>query len=144
VPLTPPKVGELLAMEVRAENLPMLTGVEFDLIYNPEFMEIIRVSRGLFFIENKTMTPWHSGTINGFEGKIVKIGGERTSSAGDSSLLATIYCKLGTKPGEFAIAPLNIQLQSKLDKIPSYQVKGLGLVINEKGGVQSVSYNVDQ
>ena len=46
VPVKPAKAGEILPVEVRVENLPMLTGAEFDLTYNPELMEIIRVSRG--------------------------------------------------------------------------------------------------
>ncbi len=136
VPLNKPKPGEFLAIEVRAENLPKLTGVDFNINFEPEFMEIIRVSRGLFFIENKAMTPWNPGNLNNLEGIVEKIGGKRISAGPVNSTLATIHCKISPKPGETEIRPTNISLQSELDKIPSYAVEGLRLIINEKGGMK--------
>ena len=46
VPLNKPQAGEVLIIEVRLDNFPLLSGVEFDLHYNPAFMEINYVSRG--------------------------------------------------------------------------------------------------
>ncbi|HHW12321.1 MAG TPA: cellulosome anchor protein [Firmicutes bacterium] len=144
VPITPAKAGEILQVEVRVENLPMLTGVEFDLTYNPELMEIIRVSRGLFFIEDQAMAPWQPGTIDSATGVVAQIGGQRKTAALTSSTLATIHIQLSKEPGEAILAPSAVTLQSTVAKIPFYQVEGLKITINQQGGVRIDTITVDQ
>ncbi len=136
VALKTPKSGEIIPVEVRVENLPMLTGAEFDLIYNPGLMEIIRVSRGLFFIENQGMTPWQAGAIDNTAGVVSQIGGTRQTAAMVSSSLATVYIELGKEPGEAVLMPTDLKLQSTMTKIPSYEVEGLKFTINKQGGVK--------
>ncbi|NLC53816.1 MAG: hypothetical protein GX770_07615, partial [Firmicutes bacterium] len=144
VPAKPAKAGEILPVEVRVENLPMLTGVEFDLTYNPKLMEIIRVSRGLFFIEEQTMAPWQPGTIDSATGVVAQIGGQRQTAAMVSSTLATVHIQLGKEPGEAVLMPTALSLQSKVAKIPIYQIEGLKITINQQGGVRIDTITVDQ
>lgn len=144
VPVKPAKAGEILPVEVRVENLPMLTGAEFDLTYNPELMEIIRVSRGLFFIEDQTMTPWQPGTIDSATGVVMQIGGQRQTAAMVSATLATVHIQLGKEPGEAVLVPTALKLQSTVAKIPYYQVEGLKISINQQGGVRIDTITVDQ
>lgn len=144
IPLNKPKAGEVLIVEARVDNFPVLNGAEFDLLFNPGFMEIIRVSRGLFFIDNQTMTPWHPGTIMSAEGRVTKIGGERAASGTSNASLATFYCQLGTEPGECELLPTKIKLQSRQDKIPAFMVEGLKIIINEQGGVRIGTFKIDR
>ncbi|NLW56696.1 MAG: cellulosome anchor protein [Firmicutes bacterium] len=142
--LNKPQAGELLILEARVDHFPVLSGVEFDLLYNPAFMEIIRVSRGLFFVDQQAMTPWHPGTIDSSAGKISGIGGTRTSTATGNASVATFYCQLGTEPGEWELLPANIKLQSDQDKIPAFVVEGLKIRINEQGGVTIGTFKIDR
>ena len=142
--LNKPQAGELLIIEARVDHFPVLSGVEFDLLYNPAFMEIIRVSRGLFFVDQQAMTPWHPGTIDSSAGKISGIGGTRTSTATGNASVATFYCQLGTEPGEWELLPANIKLQSDQDKIPAFVVEGLKIRINEQGGVTIGTFKIDR
>lgn len=144
VPLKPVQAGELLPVEVRVENLPMLTGAVFDFTYNPELMEIIRVSRGLFFVEDQKTVPWQPGTIDSNTGVIAQIGGQRQTAPMVSSTLATVYIQLGKESGEAVLKPTALTLQSTVAKIPYYQVEGLKITINEQGGVRIDTIKVDQ
>jgi hypothetical protein len=144
VPLKPAKAGEILPVEVRVENLPMLTGAEFDFLYNPDLMEIIRVSRGLFFIENQALTPWQPGTIDSLTGVVTGIGGARQQAPMVSSSLATVYIQLGKSPGVAVLKPAKFKLDSTVAKIPTYEVEGLKITINQQGGVRIETIKVDQ
>jgi len=136
VPLKTVKAGEILPVEIRVENLPMLTGAEFNLTYNPGLVQVVRVSRGLFFVENQTMTPWQPGTIDNVTGAVTGIGGARREAAMVSSSLATVYLQLGQDPGEVILKPTALKLESTVAKPPSYEVEGLKLTINQEGGVK--------
>lgn len=144
VPLKTAKAGELLPVEIRVENLPMLTGAKFDLTYNPGLMQVIRVSRGLFFIENQAMTPWQPGMIDNATGVVTGIGGSRQEAAMVSSSLATVHLQLGKNPGEAILRPMAIKLESAVAKIPYYEVEGLKITINQQGGVQIETIKVEQ
>ena len=144
VPLKTVKAGEILPVEIRVENLPMLTGAKFNLTYHPGLMQVVRVSRGLFFIENQGMAPWQPGTIDNVTGVVTDIGGVRQEAAMVSSSLATVYFQLGKNPGTAILKPAALKLESAVAKIPSYTVEGLKLTINQEGGVQIENILVDQ
>ncbi len=141
VPLDKPQTGEGLLIEVRVDNFPLLSGVEFDLHYNPAYMEINKVLKGIFFVDQQT---WHPGTINNHAGRVTGIGGTRISTITGNASVATLYCKLGTTPGEWELKPANIKLQSNQDLIPAFEVEGLKIKINEQGGVTIDTFKVSK
>lgn len=138
------KPGDYLAVEVRAEHFSSLHGVRFNLKYDPEILQAERVSRGLFFIENKTLIPWDEGTIKDQSGYIRGIGGTRNSPAPTGVSLATIFFKLGAKPGQSRILLEDLNLLSYDSKIPLYVVEGLSVKITDGGGVEIVPFKIDQ
>lgn len=135
--------GEILAIEVRAEHFSALNGARFGIKYDPNQLEPMRISRGLFFIENSSLIPWDEGIIKHHLGEIKGIGGTRRSSAPSGVSLATIHFKLGNKPGEALIGLEEIILRSNDGRIPLYKVEGLKIIITNEGGVKIETYKMD-
>ena len=137
------RAGDYLGVEVRAENIPLLNGASFNLTYDPQLLQAVRVERGVLFVEDGAFTPWQPGVINEQNGIIRMIGGERNTPGRTGVSLATVFFQIGTGPGEALIKPEAINLWSKESKIPAYLVEGLLVRISEEGGVQLVTVQVD-
>ena len=90
------------------------------------------------------MAPWQPGTIDSATGVVAQIGGQRQTAAMVSSTLATVHIQLGKEPGEAVLMPTALSLQSKVAKIPIYQIEGLKITINQQGGVRIDTITVDQ
>ena len=90
------------------------------------------------------MTPWQPGAIDNTVGVVSQIGGTRRTAAMVSSSLATVYIQLGEEPGEAVLMLTDLTLQSTMSNIPSYEVEGLKLTINQQGGVKVDPFTVDQ
>src|SRR5690554_1933008 len=137
------QAGDYLAVEIRAEHIPMLNGASFDLIYDSQILQAERVERGVFFVEDGVLTTWQSGVIDRGKGVIREVMGERTTPGRTGAPLATVYFLIKDEPGEAVIKPENIRLWSNENKLPAYLVEGLVIKISRGGGVEIVPVQVD-
>lgn len=138
------KPGEFLAVEVRAEHFSALQSARFNINFNPKVMDVVRVSRGLFFIEDRSFTPWNPGVIKPDAGQVRGVGGERNTPAPTGITLATIHLQLSKEPGEGLLTVENLSLWSEESSIPVYLIEGLRIRITNKGGVEIVPVKIDQ
>lgn len=137
------QAGDYLAVEIRAEHIPMLNGASFDLIYDSQILQAERVERGVFFVEDGVLTTWQPGVIDRGKGVIREVMGERTTPGRTGAPLATVYFLIKDEPGEAVIKPENIRLWSNENKLPAYLVEGLVIKISRGGGVEIVPVQVD-
>lgn len=137
------RAGEYLAVEIRAEHIPLLNGVSFDLTYDAKMLHAERVERGVFFVEDGVLTSWQPGVIDSQNGVIREITGERTTPGRTGVSLATVYFLIKDEPGEAIIKPESIRLWSNENKLPAYLVEGLVIKNSRGGGVQIVPVQVD-
>jgi hypothetical protein len=138
------KPGEFLAVEVRAEHFSALHSARFNINYSPKAMDVVRVSRGLFFIEDHSFTPWNPGLIRPEAGQVRGVGGERNSPAPTGISLATIHLQLSKKPGEGLLTVDDLSLWSAESNIPVYIIEGLRIKITDKGGVEIVPVKIEK
>lgn len=138
------KPGEFLAVEVRAEHFSALHSARFNINYSPKVIDVVRVSRGLFFIEDRSFTPWNPGLIRPETGQVRGVGGERNSPAPTGISLATIHLQLSKKPGEGLLTVDDLSLWSEESSIPVYIVEGLRIKITDKGGVEIVPVKIEK
>jgi len=137
------QAGDYLAVEIRAEHIPMVNGASFDLVYDSQILQAERVERGIFFVEDGTLTAWQPGVIDGRNGLIREIKGERKTPGRTGAPLATVYFLIKDEPGEAIIKPENIRLWSSENKLPAYLVEGLVIKISRGGGVEIVPVQID-
>ena len=137
------ETGDYLGVEIRAEHIPMLNGASFDLVYDPQILQAERVERGIFFVEDGTLTAWQPGAIDKKNGVIREVTGERTTPGRTGAPLATVYFLIKNEPGEAVIKPENIHLWSSENKLPAYLVEGLVIKISRGGGVEIVPVQID-
>ncbi|NLY89255.1 MAG: hypothetical protein GX085_06495, partial [Firmicutes bacterium] len=137
------QTGDYLAVEIRAEHIPMLNGASFDLVYDPQMLHAERVERGILFVEDGVLTTWQPGVIDRENGVIQEVMGERTTPGRTGISLATVYFLIQDEPGEAIIKPESIRLWSNENKLPAYLVEGLVVKISRGGGVEIVPVQVD-
>lgn len=137
------QAGDYLAVEIRAEHIPMVNGASFDLIYDAQILQAERVERGIFFVEDGALTAWQPGVIDKENGVIREIKGERKTPGRTGDPLATVYFLIKDEQGEAIIKPENIRLWSNENKLPAYLVEGLVIKISRGGGVEIVPVQID-
>ncbi len=137
------QAGDYLAVEIRAEHIPMVNGASFDLIYDAQTLQAERVERGIFFVEDGALTAWQPGVIDKENGVIREIKGERKTPGRTGDPLATVYFLIKDEQGEAIIKPENIRLWSNENKLPAYLVEGLVIKISRGGGVEIVPVQID-
>ncbi len=137
------QAGDYLAVEIRAEHIPMVNGASFDLIYDAQILQAERVERGIFFVEDGALTAWQPGVIDKENGVIREIKGERKTPGRTGDPLATVYFLIKDEQGEAIIKPENIRLWSNENKLPAYLVEVLVIKISRGGGVEIVPVQID-
>lgn len=119
--------GELIILDIYALNIPELSSVSFDLSFDPNILDMVKVSKGTAFVEEGRVLQWKEPLNT--EGRIDRIELKRKDAIGiDSSTLATVYFR-AKGPGFTEVAIENISVNGKEDE-------GLGFtIINGRIGV---------
>ena len=118
---TPIHTGDTFTLDIRAENISDLAGWQFDIVFDPAFLEAIDVSEGDFFKADGGNTLFQSGSIDNVAGKIEGLSAIRLSTQGVTGtgtvLQGTFKAKL---PGETQLTLQNFEFASITgDSIPA-------------------------
>lgn len=130
-PSSPVPQGEFFIVRVLARNLRGLQEVKFDLNFDPSVVEVVCVSRGTAFVEDKGMSEWKEGVIQNYSGLLTDVYGRLTHPKDTTGELATIGFR-AKAPGESHILLSNICLSGKEDQLVIASVEHGSIIITQR------------
>jgi hypothetical protein len=116
------KEGETLILEIQAVNMPWLRHASFDICYDPEVLNVIRVSRGTAFVENGRPLPWEEPEA--LNGRIKILLNRSQALESHNSSVATIYFQAAQSGfTQVTLEGVSIKVGGEADKGFSFNVK---------------------
>ncbi|MEW6201034.1 MAG: hypothetical protein AB1546_03600 [bacterium] len=103
-----PKV--IFPAEIFINSVRGLKGAEFSVEFNPDVLQVIRVSQGTVFVESGTTLGWEEPQIDNTAGKVSGIAGVRGGSvfSGSGSLAIVHFATRGEGRSQLAVSGLNM------------------------------------
>ena len=115
------RVGDTFTLRINAEKVTDLSGWQFDLTFDPDVLEAVKVNEGDFLKKDGGTTFFQRGTVNNATGKISGISAALISEsgvAGTGTLLSVIF--RAKADGNSQMALHNFQLGSSIgEPIPA-------------------------
>ena len=140
VPESAPK-GEFLAAEVFVYNLADFNEASFDVEFNPNVVDVIRVSQGTAFVENRKASLWSDPEIDNRSGVVRGISGNRGGNGFDGhGSLATIHLRT-RGPGDAGLRIKNLKLADTAAKPIHVNQEEAVLEVMGKGGAGGAGTN---
>ncbi len=136
------EVGDTFTLHLNTENVRNLSGWQADLVFNPDVLKAVEVSKGDFLMsEDEEKTRFSGGTIDNETGKITSINAIRLDSgvSGKGTLCSVSFNVIG--PGECLLTLENFEAGSPFGALPSIAPEYL---ITVEGELTRPAWDVNQ
>jgi len=127
------RVGDTFTLHINAEKVTDLSGWQFDLTFDPDLLEAVKVNEGDFLKKGGGTTFFQRGTVNNATGKISGISAALISESGvtgTGTLLSVIF--KAKADGNSQMALHNFQLGSSTGEAIPADVNDLTVTVISK------------
>ena len=127
------RVGDTFTVHISAEKVTDLAGWQFDLTFNPDMLEIVKVNEGDFLKTDGETTFFQQGTVDNTEGKIAGLSAALISKGGvtgTGSLLSVVFS--AKAEGNSQMTLHNFQLGSSTGAVIPAGVRDIAITVESK------------
>lgn len=103
--------GTFIPAELYVTDGARLASAELSVEFDPEVLQVVRVSQGTLFVEKGLPLPWRDPDIDNRRGLVSGIEGRRTVSTGKGEGSLVILHFMAKKPGISALEALGLRLR---------------------------------
>ena len=124
------RIGDTFTVHVNAEKVTDLSGWQFDLTFNPDVMEAVKVNEGDFLKRGGGTTFFQRGTIDNTAGKIASVSSAliaKDGVTGTGPLLSVVFSAKADGYGELTLR--NFQLGSNTGAVIPAGVRDLTITV---------------
>ncbi len=127
------RVGETFTLRVNAEKVTNLAGWEFDLMFDPDVLEVLEVNEGNFLKTGGGATFFQNGKIDNATGEIAGLSSALISKSGITGTGTLLSVGFAAKAaGESQLALRNFQLGSNAGEVIPAGARDLTITVESK------------
>ena len=127
------RVGETFTLRVNAEKVTDLAGWQFDLTFDPDVLEAVKVNEGDFLKKDGGTTFFQRGTIDNAAGKITGLSAALISESGVTGTGTVLSVVFSAKSdGNSQMALRNFQLGSSVGEVIPAGMRDLTITVESQ------------